>query len=73
MSTGVTTDFLSLTGNTKPAWIIGIPRTSAFLIIGVFFDLLGNGSPVLSRFPADFTKGSVLLQAFGNDQTVFIR
>ena len=50
MGTSVTTDFLSLTGNTEPAWVIGIPRTNSFLIIRVFFNLLGNGSPVFSQY-----------------------
>ena len=73
MAAGTAADFLRFAGNTEPAGVIGIARTACFLIIGVFFYLLGNGGPILSQFFADLAKRGILLQAFGDDQTFFIR
>lgn len=73
MAAGTAADLLCFTGGTEPAGVIGIARAAGFLIIGVFLYLLGNGSPVLSQFFADFAKGGISLQTPGNDQTVFIR
>lgn len=73
VGTAVPAESLRLTGGTEPAGVVGKARASALLFIGVLLYLLGNGGAVPAQFLTDLAEGSILLEAFGDDQAVLIR
>ena len=73
VGTAVPAESLRLTGGTEPAGVVGKAWASALFLVGVFLYLLGNGGAVAAQLLTDLAEGSILLKAFGDDQTVLIR